>query len=73
MIAYSLYALLGYVGFGLVVYVLARRGRPDDWDEALLASTLGPALLTILATAAAATLVWTRFLARSNGPRDSGS
>ena len=67
MVAYALYALLTYCGFGLMVYVLARKGRPDDWDEALLASTLGPALLTILATAAAATLVWTRL--RRPGPR----
>lgn len=66
MMAYSLYALLAYVGFGLMVYVLARKGRPDDWDEALLASTLGPALLTILATAAAATLVWTRLQPRND-------
>jgi hypothetical protein len=69
MIAHSLALLFGYLGFGVVVYLLARRDWPDEWDEALLASVLGPALLGLLATAAAATLVWGQFRWLAGGRR----
>ena len=49
--------LIAYVLFGLLTCWLARKGWPDEWDEALLASFLGPPLLALLATACTAHVV----------------
>lgn len=54
MLADSLGYLLAYLTLGLLTCWLARRGWPDEWDETLLASVLGPPLLALVATAVAA-------------------
>jgi hypothetical protein len=60
MVAGSVQLLIAYMLFGLVACLLARKGWPEDWDETLLASILGPPLLILLALALAAGLVWER-------------
>jgi hypothetical protein len=60
MVAHSIELVLAYLLFGLVACFLARKGRPDDWDETLLASVLGPPLFIALALALAAGLLWER-------------
>jgi hypothetical protein len=68
MLASVLAVMIAYLAFGFLVCLLARRGRPEDWDETLLASMLGPPLLAVLAAAAA-----TDFLLGRNRPADLGS
>jgi hypothetical protein len=43
-----------YLAIGLITCLLARKGWPDDWDETLVASVLGPLLLALAAIAVAA-------------------
>jgi hypothetical protein len=57
MLANSLSVVVAYLTIGLLVCLFARRGWPDDWDETLLASILGPPLFALLAAAAAASFV----------------
>jgi hypothetical protein len=52
--------MIGYLALGLVAYLLARRSRPGDWGETLLASVFAPPLIGLLAAAAAANFVRTR-------------
>jgi hypothetical protein len=49
--------VLAYLVVGLIACVLARKGWPEDWDETILASVLGPPLFALIATAAAADFV----------------
>jgi hypothetical protein len=49
--------VVAYLVLGLVACVLARKGWPEDWDETVLASILGPPLIALIATAAAAGFV----------------
>jgi hypothetical protein len=46
----SLLAL--YLLSGLVASMLLRRRAPEDWEEGLLASVLGPPLFALIVTAA---------------------
>jgi len=54
-----------YLVVGLVACVLARKGWPEDWDETILASVLGPPLFALIATAAVADFVRDRMNATS--------
>jgi hypothetical protein len=54
MLADSMGYLLAYLALGLLTCWVVRRGWPDEWDETLLASVLGPPLLALVATAVAA-------------------
>ena len=54
MLAQSLGYLAVYLAVGLLTCWVARKGWPDDWDEALLASVLGPPLVALVATLFAA-------------------
>jgi biotin transporter BioY len=63
MVTSSFGFLAAYLLVGLVACVLARKGRPDDWDETILASVLGPPLIALIATAAAAGFVRDRLSA----------
>jgi hypothetical protein len=60
MFAESLGLMVAYILVGFIVFFLARKGRPDDWDETLLASVLGPPLFGLIAALVAASFVWTR-------------
>jgi hypothetical protein len=60
MLADSLALMVAYIMFGFVTCFLARKGRPDDWDETLLASILGPPLFGLIAALVAASFVWAR-------------
>lgn len=51
MIEYWVGLFLAYLCLGLLTCWLARKGWPDELDEALLASVLGPPLMLVLATA----------------------
>jgi mannitol-specific phosphotransferase system IIBC component len=68
MLASFLAVIIAYLAFGLLVCLLLRRGWPEDWGEALLASMLGPPLLAVLVAATAA-----GFLLGRNRPADLGS
>ncbi len=67
MLADSLGYLLAYLTLGLLTCWLARKGWPDDWDETLLASVLGPPLLALVATALAAGLLRARLRSFAEG------
>jgi hypothetical protein len=69
MFANSVGLVFAYLLFGLLTVFLARKGRPADWDETLLASILGPPLFALIATAVAANFVWTRLQATPDGGR----
>jgi hypothetical protein len=56
----SLEFLVAYLLVGFITCLLARKGWPEDWDETLLASVLGPLLLALTATAVAASFVRAR-------------
>jgi hypothetical protein len=68
MLASSLAVVIAYVAFGFLACLLVRRGWPEDWEETLLASLLGPPLLVVLAAAVAA-----GFLLRRDRPAQLGS
>jgi hypothetical protein len=68
MLADSLGLFVAYLLFGLVTWFLARKGRPDDWDETLLGSVLGPPLFALIAALVAASFVWARL---QSSPEDS--
>jgi len=59
MLAKSLELALIYLGFGLLLSLLARGVWAEDWDESLLASVLGPPLFTIIAAAVVTRFLWT--------------
>ena len=61
MLAQSLGYLAVYLAVGLLTCWVARKGWPDDWDEALLASVLGPPLVALVATLFAADVLRTGF------------
>jgi hypothetical protein len=54
MLTDPVWLITAYLVVGLLTCLLARRGWPEDWDETLLASILGPPVFLILALAAAA-------------------
>jgi hypothetical protein len=60
MLANSFTVVVAYLAIGLLVCLFARRGWPEDWDETLLASIVGPPLFALLAAAAATRFVWTQ-------------
>jgi hypothetical protein len=62
-----------YLVVGLLICWTARKGWPEDWDEALLASVLGPPLFALLATAFAANLVRTRLVNSGPDSQNRGS
>ena len=68
MLAGSLAVTIAYLALGFLACILARRGWPEDWEETLLASLLGPPLLVLLAVAVAAGL-----LLRRDRPAELGS
>jgi hypothetical protein len=59
MFANAVGLAVAYLMSGLLLSFLARKGRPEDWDESLLASLLGPPLFTLIAVAVVARFVWT--------------
>jgi hypothetical protein len=65
MLASSIAVMIAYLAFGLLTCLLVRGGWPEDWDETLLVSILGPPLLAVLAAVAAA-----GFLLGRNRPAD---
>jgi hypothetical protein len=65
----SLLAL--YLLFGLVASLLLRRRVPEDWEEGLLASVLGPPLFALIVTAAVGNFVLQRLVPRSRSGRKS--
>jgi biotin transporter BioY len=69
MFADSLGFVVAYLAFGLVTCLLARKGWPEDLDETLLASVLGPLLLALTATAVAACFAMARWRAPTGGTR----
>ena len=60
MLADSIGFLLAYLVLGPLICWLARRGWPEDRDEAFLASVLGPPLMALVAMAFAADVVRAR-------------
>jgi hypothetical protein len=60
MLVNSLEFLAAYLAVGLITCLLARKGWPDEWDETLVASVLGPLLLALAATAVAASFLRSR-------------
>jgi hypothetical protein len=60
MLVDALEFVAAYLAVGLITCLLARRGWPDEWDEILVASVLGPLLLALAATAVAASFLRAR-------------
>jgi hypothetical protein len=60
MLKQSLTLAVGYLLFGLIVSFLARKGRPEEWDETILASVLGPPLWVLILSAVVGNLLWSR-------------
>jgi hypothetical protein len=54
MLTEPVWLITAYLVLGLLTCLFARRGWPEDWDETLLASILGPPVFLMLAVAAAA-------------------
>jgi hypothetical protein len=67
MLVESLEFVAAYLAIGLITCLLARKGWPDEWDEALVASVLGPLLLALAATAVAASFLRTRLQSTIGG------
>lgn len=65
MSANSLTVLAAYLLFGLLASVFLKQGMPEDWEEGLLASVLGPPLFVLIATAVLGNFVWQRLTIRS--------
>jgi hypothetical protein len=65
MSAYSLTAFAAYLLFGLLASLFLKQGMPEDWEEGLLASVLGPPLFVLIATAVLGNFVWQRLTVRS--------
>jgi hypothetical protein len=65
MSANSLFLFAAYLLFGLIGSLLLKKGMPEDWEEGLLASVLGPPLFVLIATAALGNFVWQRMRIRS--------
>ena len=63
----SLLAL--YLLSGLVASMLLRRRAPEDWEEGLLASVLGPPLFALIVTAALGNFVMQRLVPPSRRQR----
>jgi hypothetical protein len=63
MFTSSIGLVVAYLVIGLIACVFARRGWPEDWDETILASVLGPPLFALIAAAAAAGFVRDRWRA----------
>jgi hypothetical protein len=61
----SISLLAVYLLFGLVASLVLRRGVPEDWEEGLLASVLGPPLFALIVTAALGNFVLQRLVPRS--------
>jgi hypothetical protein len=70
MLANSVELAVAYLAIGLILSFLARKGRPEDWDESLLASLLAPPFFTVITAAVAARFLWAHLGPRSNGSRD---
>ena len=59
-----------YLLFGLLASVFLKQGMPEDWEEGLLASVLGPPLFVLIVTATLGRFVWEHLGIRSrHGPR----
>jgi hypothetical protein len=71
MLATSLKLAVAYLGIGLLLSLLVRRGWAEDWDESLLASVLGPPLFTIIAAAVLARFLWSRRWSATEARRTS--
>ena len=70
MVAFSLAVLAVYLLLGFLASSLLRKGRPEDWDESLLASLIAlPAFLLI----AMAVLARTVKQAVAEGPAQAGN
>jgi hypothetical protein len=65
MSATALVLFAAYLLFGLIASMLLKQGMPDDWEEGLLASLLGPPLFALIVTAALGSFVWQRLFVRS--------
>jgi hypothetical protein len=70
MSANSLFLLVAYLLSGLIASLLLKKGMPEDWEEGLLASLLGPPLFVLIATAALGNFVWQRLGIRSRNRTD---
>jgi hypothetical protein len=70
MVVQSLEFVVVYLTVGLIICFFTRKGWPEDWDETLLASLLGPLLLALTAAAVAADLLRARLIGGS-GSRTS--
>ena len=65
MSATSLVLFAAYLLFGLLASLFLKKGMPEDWEEGLLASVLGPPLFALIVTAALGNYVWQRLGIRS--------
>ena len=61
----SLTLFVAYLLCGLLASVFLKQGMPEDWEEGLLASVLGPPLFVLIATAALGNFVWQHLGIRS--------
>ena len=57
MLVDSIGFVAAYLTIGLITCLLARKGWPDEWDETLVASILGPLLLALAAAAVVASFL----------------
>ena len=71
MLAKALEIAVAYLGFGLLLSLLARRRWEEDWDESLLASVLGPPLFTLIAAAVLTRFLWSRRWSATGAKRTS--
>ncbi len=67
MLVSSLEFVAAYLAIGLITCLLARKGWPDEWDETLVASILGPLLLALAATAVTASFLRSRLFPTMGG------
>jgi uncharacterized membrane protein YeaQ/YmgE (transglycosylase-associated protein family) len=65
MSANTLSLFVAYLVFGLIASLLLRKGMPEDWEEGLLASVLGPPLFVLIITAVLGNFLWQHLGIRS--------
>jgi hypothetical protein len=65
MSANTLSLFVAYLVFGLIASLLLRKGMPEDWEEGLLASVLGPPLFVLILTAVLGNFLWQHLGIRS--------
>jgi hypothetical protein len=68
MITVSLALAVAYLLLGFLASSLLRKGRPEDWDESLLASVVALPLFILITAAALAQFAWTHLIGGKSGP-----